>query len=77
MAGKRVAGAVYLVSCKGKVAFEGYKSHGVFIWVLLDALRHSDVNGNGTVELSEFAAPVQNMCRSWLPSSAARHEGSP
>jgi uncharacterized caspase-like protein len=38
-----------------------FDPHGVFTWALLDALRHGDANGNGTIELSELAAHVQNL----------------
>jgi WD40 repeat protein len=50
---------VLTAAASGKAAFEGYKGHGVFTWALLDALTHGDINQNGTIELSELAAHVQ------------------
>jgi WD40 repeat protein len=34
--------------------------HGFFTWAVLDALRNADTNGNGTIELSELVAHVQD-----------------
>jgi Caspase domain len=48
-------------AASGKAAWEGYKGHGVFTWALLDALRNGDTNANGTIELSELVAHVQNL----------------
>ncbi len=42
-------------------ALEGYKGHGVFTWVLLDALANGDANGNGQIEIGEIAAHVQTV----------------
>ena len=50
---------VLTAAASGKPALEGYKGHGVFTFALLDALRRGDRNGNGTIELSELVAHVQ------------------
>jgi uncharacterized caspase-like protein len=52
---------VLTAAAEGKPAFEGYKGHGIFTWAILDALRHGDRNGNGTIELSELVAHVQDV----------------
>jgi WD40 repeat protein len=52
---------VLTAAASGKAAFEGYKGHGIFTWALLDALQNADTNANGTIELSELAAHVQNL----------------
>src|SRR5689334_2959583 len=52
---------VLTAAASGKAAWEGYKGHGVFTWALLDALRNGDTDANGTIELSELAAHVQNL----------------
>jgi WD40 repeat protein len=36
-------------------ALEGYRGHGVFTYVLLDAFARADVNNNGMIEVSELA----------------------
>jgi uncharacterized caspase-like protein len=51
---------VLTATAAGKSA-RGYKSHGVFTYAVLDALRNGDTNGNGTIELSELAAHVQAL----------------
>jgi len=55
-------------AAEGKAAFEGYEGHGVFTWALLDALKNGDRNGNGTIELSELVAHVQDQ----VPNIAAK-----
>lgn len=52
---------VLTAAAEGRPAFEGFESHGVFTWSVLDALKHGDLNDNGTIELSELAAHVQNQ----------------
>jgi uncharacterized caspase-like protein len=52
---------VLTAAAEGKPAFEGYEGHGVFSWALLDALKNGDRNGNGTIELSELVAHVQDQ----------------
>lgn len=52
---------VLTAAAEGKPAFEGYQGHGVFTWALLDALRNGDRNANGTIELSEIVAHVQDQ----------------
>ena len=48
-----------------------FRDHGVFTWALLDALKNGDRNGNGTIELSELVAHVQNQ----VPRIAAKLNG--
>jgi hypothetical protein len=59
---------VLTAAAAGKPAFEGYQGRGVFTWAVLDALHNGDTNGNGTIELSELVAHVQNE----VPKSAHR-----
>jgi hypothetical protein len=58
-------------AAEGKPAFEGYEGHGVFTWALLDALKNSDRNGNGSIELSELVAHVQDQ----VPKIATKLDG--
>jgi WD40 repeat protein len=46
--------------------------HGLFTWAILQALRNADRNGNGTIELSELAAYVQDA----VPELAAALGGA-
>jgi uncharacterized caspase-like protein len=62
---------VLTAAAEGNPAFEGYEGHGVFTWALLDALKNGDRNGNGTVELSELVAHVQDQ----VPRIAAKLNG--
>lgn len=62
---------VLTAAAEGKPAFEGYEGHGVFTWALLDALRNGDRNDNGTIELSELVAHVQNQ----VPTISAKLNG--
>jgi DNA-binding beta-propeller fold protein YncE len=62
---------VLTAAAEGNPAFEGYEGHGVFTWSLLDALRHGDRNGNGTIELSELVAHVQDQ----VPTIATKLNG--
>jgi WD40 repeat protein len=62
---------VLTAAATGKPALEGYNEHGVFTWALLDALRHGDANGNGTIELSELVAHVQDL----VPKISAELQG--
>ena len=57
---------VLTATASGQAAGEGViagsrEGHGFFTWAVLDALRHSDTNGNGLIELSELAAHVQTV----------------
>jgi uncharacterized caspase-like protein len=62
---------VLTAAAEGSPAFEGYEGHGVFTWALLDALRHADRDGNGTIELSELVAHVQDK----VPKIAVKLNG--
>jgi WD40 repeat protein len=62
---------VLTAAAEGKPAFEGYEGHGVFTWALLDALKNGDRDANGTIELSELVAHVQDK----VPMVAARLNG--
>lgn len=62
---------VLTAAAEGKPAFEGYQGHGVFTWALIDALRNGDRNANGTIELSELVAHVQDQ----VPKIAAKLNG--
>lgn len=52
---------ILTAAASGQAALEGYQGHGVFTWALLDALKHGDLNGNGSIEISELAAHVQAL----------------
>jgi uncharacterized caspase-like protein len=43
---------------EGRIAGSGER-HGLFTWAIIEALRNADRNGNGTIELSELVAYVQ------------------
>jgi uncharacterized caspase-like protein len=58
-------------AAEGKPAFEGYQGYGIFTWTLLDALKNGDRNGNGSIELSELVAHVQES----VPQISARLNG--
>lgn len=62
---------VLTAAAEGQPAFEGYEGHGVFTWTLLDALKNGDRNANGSIELSELVAHVQNE----VPTIAAKLNG--
>jgi hypothetical protein len=53
----------------GKPAFEGYRGHGGFTWALI--VVQGDTNGDGLIELSELATPVQNT----VPKISAEMNG--
>ena len=63
--------SVLTAAAEGKPAFEGFEGHGVFTWTLLDALKNGDRNANGTIELSELVAHVQDQ----VPSISAKLDG--
>jgi hypothetical protein len=57
---------VLTAAAAGQFAHEGLigvtgERHGFFTWVVLDALRNGDSNGNGTIELSELVRHVQSV----------------
>lgn len=44
-----------VASSRDDVALEGYNDHGVFTWVVLDALDRADYDDNGAVDVSDIA----------------------
>jgi len=62
---------VLTAAAEGQPAFEGYEGHGVFTWALLDALKSADRNDNGTIEISELVAHVQEQ----VPKISAKLNG--
>lgn len=67
---------VLAAAAQGQFAHEGVVSgsgdtHGIFTWAMLDALRKGDRNANGTIELSELVAHVQDE----VPKLAAKLGG--
>ena len=50
---------VLAAAASGQGALEPKQGHGVFTSAVLDAMKHGDTNGNGTIELSELVAYVQ------------------
>ena len=68
---------VLTAAAEGQFAHEGLvdgsgQQHGVFTFALLDALRNGDGNRNGTIELTELVAHVQNV----VPRIAAKLGGT-
>lgn len=52
----RATGRTFLVATTDDApALEGYRGHGVFTYVLLDAMNSGDSNRNGFIEISELA----------------------
>ena len=47
--------SVIAASSSDNVALEGYNGHGVFSWVVLDALDHADYDDNGAVDVTDIA----------------------
>jgi hypothetical protein len=43
------------------MALEGYKDHGVFSWVVLDALDNADYDDNGQVDVTDIATHVRRL----------------
>jgi uncharacterized caspase-like protein len=56
--------SVIVASSSNNVALEGYKGHGVFSWVVLDALDRADYDDNGSVDVSDIATHA----RKWVPA---------
>jgi uncharacterized caspase-like protein len=56
--------SVIVASSSNNVALEGYKGHGVFSWVVLDALDRADYDDNGTVDVTDIATHA----RKFVPS---------
>jgi WD40 repeat protein len=68
---------ILTAAATGQFALEGLvttsgERRGFFTHALLRALREGDTNGNGTIELSELVAYVQDV----LPKLAAQHGGT-
>ena len=53
--------AVIVASSSDKMALEGYKDHGVFSWVVLDALDNADYDNNGQVDVTDIATHVRRL----------------
>lgn len=53
--------SVIVASSSDSVALEGYRGHGVFSWVLLDALDRADYDTNGTVDVSDIAIHARKL----------------
>jgi uncharacterized caspase-like protein len=53
--------SVIVASSSNNVALEGYKGHGVFSWVVLDALDRADYDDNGTVDVGDIATHARKM----------------
>ena len=47
--------SVIAASSSDNVALEGYNGHGVFSWVVLDALDRADYDDNGAVDVTDIA----------------------
>lgn len=47
--------SVITASSSDNVALEGYNGHGVFSWVVLDALDRADYDDNGAVDVTDIA----------------------
>jgi len=53
--------AVIVASSSNNMALEGYQGHGVFSWVVLDAIDHADYDENGSVDVSDIATHVRRL----------------
>ena len=53
--------SVIVASSSNNVALEGYKGHGVFSWVVLDALDRADYDDNGTVDVTDIATHARKF----------------
>jgi WD40 repeat protein/uncharacterized caspase-like protein len=53
--------SVIVASSSDNVALEGYNGHGVFSWVVLDALDRADYDDNGTVDVSDIATHARRL----------------
>jgi uncharacterized caspase-like protein len=53
--------AVIVASSSDKMALEGYKDHGVFSWVVLDALDNADYDNNGQVDVTDIAMHAKRL----------------
>lgn len=53
--------AVIVASSNNTMALEGHQGHGVFSWVVLDALDHADYDENGSVEVTDIATHVRRL----------------
>jgi WD40 repeat protein len=62
---------VLTAAASGNAAVEGYREHGIFTWAVLDAFKNGDTNTNGSIELSELAAHVQDL----VPKLSAEMRG--
>lgn len=59
---KRATGRTVLAaSTDDKPALEGYRGHGVFSYAVLDAVAKADLNRNGTIEVTELIAYLQDQ----------------
>jgi hypothetical protein len=50
-----------VASSSDNVALEGYNEHGVFSWVVLDALDRADYDDNGAVDVSDIATHARKL----------------
>ncbi len=53
--------SVIVASSSDNVALEGYNGHGVFSWVVLDALDRADYDDNGAVDVSDIATHARKL----------------
>src|SRR5262249_56269379 len=54
---------VLTAAAPGKLAYENYKSHGVFTYALIEALHKGDTNNNGKIEVTELVEHVERRVR--------------
>jgi uncharacterized caspase-like protein len=53
--------AVIVASSNNNMALEGYQGHGVFSWVVLDAIDRADYDENEQVDVSDIATHVRRL----------------
>lgn len=51
--------SVIVASSNTSIALEGYKKHGIFTWVVLEALDQADYDNNGIIDIDEIAMHVR------------------
>lgn len=57
--GNALGRALISASSGTGVALEGHNGHGVFTYAILEALKMADTNGDGVIDIDEFAVSVE------------------
>lgn len=68
--------SVIVASSSDSVALEGYQGHGVFSWVVLDALDRADYDDNGAVDVIDVATHARKHVPA-ITERVFRHRQNP